>query len=80
MQEVKQLLRFCFGLKTTDVNYIPSAVEVLKYSDAFPVKELLKRLKPFEEQAPGSGNFSWSADLKSFSRHLSTMQSQTAEL
>ena len=57
MQEVKQLLQFCFGLKTTDGNYI-SAAGVLKYSDAFPVHEFLKRLKHFGEQAPGAENFS----------------------
>ena len=56
MQEVKQLLQFCFGLKTTDGNYI-SAAGVLKYSDAFPVHELLKRFKPFGKQAPGAENF-----------------------
>jgi len=53
MQEIKKLLRFCFGLETTD---IPSAVEVLKRSCAFPVAELLKRL-PFGEEVPGSENF-----------------------
>jgi len=58
VQEIKELLRFCFGLKPTDGNYLPSAAEVLKYSAAFPVKEFLKRPKPFEEQVPVSENFS----------------------
>lgn len=58
MQETKEVLQFCFGLKTTDENYLPSAAEVLKHSNAFPVKELLKRLKPFGEQVPGSESFS----------------------
>lgn len=53
MQEIKKLLRFSFGLETTD---IPSAEEVLERSYAFPVTELLKRL-PFGEQVPGSENF-----------------------
>jgi len=56
MEEIKELLRFCFGLKPTDGNCLPSAAEVLKYSDVFPVKEFIKRLKPFGEQAPGAEN------------------------
>ena len=55
MQEIKKLLRFCFGLETTD---IPSAVEVLKRSYAFPVAKLLAQLKLLGEQVPGSENFS----------------------
>lgn len=57
MQEVKQVLQFCFGLKTTDGNYI-CAAGVLKYSDAFPVHKFLKRLKLVGEQAPGREKFS----------------------
>jgi len=57
MQEIKELLRFCFGLKTTDRNYLPSAEEVLKHSDTFPVVEFLERLKTLGEQAPGAENF-----------------------
>ncbi|XP_078342395.1 uncharacterized protein LOC144628205 [Oculina patagonica] len=44
MEVTRELLRLCFGLKTRDRNYLPSAAEVLIYSGAFPVVELLKRL------------------------------------
>lgn len=57
MQEVKQLLQFCFGLDTLDGNYI-SAAGVMKHSDAFPVHKFLKRLKNFGKQAPSAENFS----------------------
>lgn len=55
MQEIKKLLRFCFGRETIDIQ-VPSAVEVLNCSYVFPVAKLLQRLPG--EQVPGSENFS----------------------